>query len=257
MKRRAFIALLGAAAAWPLAARAQQPMPVIGYLASGRVDPGRLAVFRQVLKQAGYAEGENIAIELRSAEGQYDRLPALATDLVARRVTVIVATGGPAAAAAKSATATIPIIFMSGVDPVTYRMVDSVNRPGGNATGVYMPYVQLEAKRLELLHALAPNASALAVLVNPTVMAAEAQLKDLHEAARALGVELRVVQASNESGIDAAFARLIEQRIAAVSVGSDPFFLSRCDQIVALAARYALPAMHFFHECATAGGLMS
>jgi ABC-type uncharacterized transport system substrate-binding protein len=258
MRRREFITLIGGATAWPFAARAQQPKPVIGYLASGgQVLPHTMAVFRQGLKAAGYADGENIAIDLRTAEGQYDRLPALAADLVARGVTAIVATGGPATAAAKSATRTIPIIFISGADPVLAGMVESLNRPGGNATGIYMPYAELEAKRLELLHAFLPHASALAVLLNPTVTSAELQLKNLHEAARGLGVELRVVQASSESGLDIAFANLIELRVAGVSVGSDPFFISRCDQIVALATRYALPAVHAHHDCATAGGLMS
>ena len=256
MKRSEFITLLGGALAWPIAARAQQPKRVIGYLASAPADPG-LTQFRQALKETGYADGENVVIEVHSADGQYERLPAFATDLVARNVTIIVAASGPSARAARSATTTIPILFMSGADPVTYGMVESLNRPGGNATGIYLPYTQLESKRLELLHSLVPNASVIGVLLNPTVPTAKQQLNDAQEAARALGVELRVVFASSENDIANAFASFSEQHLAAVSVGADPFFLGRCDQLVAVAARYTLPAMHPFHECAIAGGLMS
>jgi putative ABC transport system substrate-binding protein len=258
MRRREFMTLLSGAVALPLSARAQQPaLPVIGILTSVDVAPDRIAIFRQILSAAGYADGEKVTIELRSAKGQYDRLPELAGELVARRVAVIVAWGGPAAVAAKSATAVVPIVFMSGADPVAHGVVQSLDRPGGNASGIYMLYAPLEAKRLELLRALVPNTSVLAVLVNPTVTSADQQLKDLYEAAHALGVELRVFRASSESEIDAAFANLIDLRIAAISVGSDPFFFTRCGQIVALAARHAVPAIHAFRECSTAGGLMS
>ena len=253
MRRRDFITLLGGAAAWPMSARARRvALPEIGVLG---MEPGRIPMFRHGLKDAGYAEAEEVAIELHSAEVQYSRWAAVAADLVARNVTVIVAFGGPAALAAKSATSTIPIVFISGADPVTYGLVENINRPGRNVTGFYL--FLLEEKRLEVLHELLPNARALAVLVNPSVVAAQEQLKNAYEAAHALGVEIRVVQAGSESDIDAGFASLVEQRIGAVSVMADPFFFLHCDQIVALAARHALPAVYSFRECATAGGLMS
>jgi putative ABC transport system substrate-binding protein len=227
---------------FPLAARAQQPaMPAIGYLSTSFPNAAWVASFRQGLKEAGYIEGQNVAIEFRWAEGQYDRLPGLAADLVARQVAVIAALGHPAALAAKSVTAAIPIVFMSVVDPVAYGLVDSIDRPGGNATGAYLPQ-SLEAKRLELLRAVFPNA-ALAALVNPTNPAAEQQLKDTHAAARALGIELRIVKASTEPSIDSVFASLVEQRIGALLVTPDSFFAFRRDQIVALAASHAMPAM--------------
>jgi len=262
MTRRDFTALLGSvtalAIAWPLTVHAQQPvMPVIGYLSTSFPNAAWVAAFRQGLKEAGYIEGQNVAIEFRWAEGQYDRLPGLATDLVARQVAVIAALGHPAALAAKKATAAIPIVFMSTVDPVAYGLVDSIERPAGNATGAYLVTLSLEAKRLELLRLVFPNATRVAVLVNPTNPAAEQQLKDSQEAARALGIELRIANASSEPSINTVFSTLVEQRIGALLVTTDSFFVFRRDQLVALAARYSMPAMYSYREFAVAGGLMS
>jgi putative ABC transport system substrate-binding protein len=261
MRRRKFIALLGGATTWPILARAQQPaMPVIGCLNSAAAAPiaHLLAAFRLGLGETGYIEGQNLAIEYRLAEGQYDRLPALAADLVNRQVSVIAVGGGTVSAlAAKAATATIPIVFISDSDPVKIGLVAGISRPGGNATGIHQLTAGLEAKRIGLLHELVPSATTIAVLVNPNYTDAEAQINEVHGAARTLGLQLPILKASSESDFDPAFATVIEQRAGALLIASDPFLFSQRNQLVALAARYAVPAMYQFRECAAAGGLMS
>jgi putative tryptophan/tyrosine transport system substrate-binding protein len=261
MRRRNFIALLGGATTWPILARAQQPeMPMIGCLNSAAAAPiaHLLAAFRRGLSETGYIEGQNVAIEYRLAEGQYDRLPALAADLVNRRVSVIATGGGTVSAlAAKASTATIPIIFISDSDPVKIGLVASINRPGGNVTGIHQLTAGLEAKRFGLLHELVPGATTIAVLVNPNYSDAEAQIREVQDAARTLGLQLHILKASSESDFDAAFATVIERRAGAILIASDPFLFSRRNQLVALAARHAVPAIYQFRECAAVGGLMS
>jgi putative ABC transport system substrate-binding protein len=261
MHRRKFIALLSGAATWPVVAHAQQPvMPVIGCLNSAAAVPiaHLLAAFRQGLGEAGYIEGQNVAIEYRLAEGQYDRLPALAADLVSRQVSVIATGGGTVSAlAAKAATATIPVVFISDSDPVKIGLVASINRPGGNVTGIHQLTAGLEAKRIGLLHELVPSATTIAVMVNPNYPDAEAQIKEVQEAARTLGLRLHILKASNESDFDAAFATVTEQRAGALLIASDPFLFSRRNQLVVLAARHAVPAIYQFREVAAVGGLMS
>jgi ABC-type uncharacterized transport system substrate-binding protein len=261
MKRREFITLLGGMTAWPFAARAQQPtMPVIGFLNAASPGPYRqqIAAFHEGLKESGYVEGQNVAIEYRWAEGQYDRLPALAVDLVRRQVSVIVSAGGaPAVFAVKAATTTIPIVFTTGGDPVGLGLVASLNRPGANITGVYHFATGLEAKRLGLLHEMVPKAATIAVLVNPNYSDAENQLREVEEAAARLGVQLVVVRANAETDFDAAFSTLVQQRSGVLLVCASPFFYSRREQLVVLAARHGIPAMYEQREFALAGGLMS
>jgi putative tryptophan/tyrosine transport system substrate-binding protein len=261
MRRRALINLLGGAVLWPLALGAQQQaMPVIGFLSAGSPDLLRdqTAMFRQGLIETGYIEHRNVAIEYRWAEGHNDRLAALAAELVRRPVAVIAATGGdPSVLAAKAATTAIPIVFTIGIDPVKTGLVSSLNRPGGNLTGIAQLTSALEQKRLELLHELVPAARAIAALVNPTRPDAETQLRDVQEGARALGREIVILNASSAGDIDTAFATLVQWRVGALLVGSDPLFTRQREMLVALAARHAVPAIYQWREFAAIGGLMS
>jgi putative ABC transport system substrate-binding protein len=260
MKRRHFLRLVGGAATWPLAARAQQAMPAIGFLHGASSQPFAhiVAGLRQGLKEAGFTEGRNIAIEFRWAEGQYDRLPAMAADLVARRVALIVTGGGePSAAAAKAATASIPIVFNMGSDPVKFGLVASLSRPGGNMTGVNILTEELAAKRLGLLHDLVPANLTVAHLVNPNYSQTESIIGEVETAARARGRQILLLKATNESEIDEAFATIVRMRAGALVAAADPYFNGRREQIVALAARNALPAAYEQREFAVAGGLMS
>jgi putative tryptophan/tyrosine transport system substrate-binding protein len=261
MKRRNFIALLGSAAVtWPLAARAQQPaIPVIGWLSllSPGSDPAQRA-FRQGLNDVGYVEGENVIIEYRFSDGQADRLPALAAELVRRRVAVIVAPSGPSvASAAKAATTTIPIVFLIGLDPVALGLVSSLARPGGNLTGINFFTTELAAKRLELLRELVPQARRIAVLVNPSAANTEVTMRDIEPAARAMGLQVHMLTADSSREIDAAFASFVPQPADALFVATSPFFLSRRLQIAHLATRHAVPAVYSLRDYADAGGLMS
>jgi putative tryptophan/tyrosine transport system substrate-binding protein len=261
MKRRQFITLLCGAADWPLVARAQQPaVPVIGLLNGRSIDDAAylVAAFRQGLNEGGYVEGQNVAIEYRWVDGHYDRMPAMAADLVRRQVALIAAIGDPSPFVAKAATATIPIVFLSGSDPVRRGMVVSLNRPGGNMTGVSVVTGVLVAKRMQLLREVVPTASVFAMLVNPNNPNAETDTKDVKEAAQTLGLQLRILNASNDRDFDEVFATLVQLRPTALIVGSDPFLNSRSEQqLVALAARHAVPAIYNYRESVTAGGLMS
>jgi putative ABC transport system substrate-binding protein len=261
MRRRQFITLLaGAAAAWPMAAGAQpQAMPVVGFLGTRAPDddPQLLAAFRQGLNEAGYTEGQNVAIEYRFAENQYDRLPALAADLVRRQVAVIAA-NGRAAQATKAVTAAIPIVFVAGFDPVEVGLVTSLNRPGGNITGVSILDVELGPKRLQLLHELLPTATVIAALVNPNDPArAETTSKELQAAADGLGLQLHILHASTDRELDTAFASLAKLRLGGLVIGGEPFFNSRSEQLGALSMRHAVPTIYQLRAFAAAGGLAS
>jgi ABC-type uncharacterized transport system substrate-binding protein len=262
MQRRKFITLLGCTVAtWPLAARAQQPaMPVIGFMSGRSPEDSKhlVAAFRQGLSEAGFVEGQNIVIEYRWGLGQYDRMPALAADLVERRVAVLVGVGGDISAlAAKQATSTIPIVFGTGSDPIKAGMVESLARPGGNATGYSLLTNQMEPKRLNMLHDLVPGAAVIGVLLNPNFPPAARQLQDLEEAARTIDQRLFVSKASNDVELNAAFTSLIQQRVGALLVAADPYFDTRRDQIIAFANQNRLPAIYQFREYAVAGGLIS
>ena len=259
MIRRDFITLVGgAAAAWPLAARAQQPaMPVIGFMNGGSPVPHLLAAFRQGLSETGYIEDHNVKIEYRWAESHYDRLPGMAADLVHRQVTVIAATGTPAAVAAKAATATIPIVFDTAGDPVKLGLVASLNRPGRNLTGVTLLNSELVSKRLGLLHDLIPTATIIGLLVNPTDPRAETQTRDMQEAAHSLGLQIHILNASTEREIDTAFAGLVQLRADALIVGTGDLFFNRPQHLAALAARQRVPAIYQLRDFAVAGGLIS
>jgi putative ABC transport system substrate-binding protein len=262
MRRRDFISVLcGTAATWPLAARAQQPgMPVIGFLSSGseRAFAPNVAGFVRGLNETGYVGGQNVAIEFRWAEGQYDRLSKMANELVLRPVTVLAASGGTLAVrAAKAATATIPIVFATADDPVATGLVASLNRPGGNLTGVALLSTELVAKRLGLVRELIPQTKSIALLVNADSPESETIAKDVHEAANTIGAKILVLKASTERDIDLAFTTLVQERAGALIVGTDPFYYIRRDQLIALAARHAVPTMYFLRDFVTAGGLMS
>jgi putative ABC transport system substrate-binding protein len=262
MRRREFIALVGGVAAWPLAASAQQPaMPVIGFLGSASPDTYgvRLRAFGQGLKEEGYVEGHNVAIEYRWAESHYDRLPQLAAELVDRHVNVIVAGGGtPSAIAAKAATATIPVVFEVAIDPIKAGLVDSLNRPGGNVTGVVNLNVEIAPKWLELIRELIPTATTIAVLLNPTSGVLPAQFfRELEAAAPRLGMQLYVLHASAERDFDGVFAALRQRRADALAIGPDILFLVHNEQLGALALQHAVPAIALYHPFVAAGGLMS
>jgi putative ABC transport system substrate-binding protein len=261
LRRRQFISFFGGAAVWPLVAHAQEPaIPVIGFLSNISPDPiaRPLAAFRRGLQEAGYIEGQNLAIEFRWAQGRNDRLPELAADLVQRHVAVIVATGGGISAlAAKAATTTIPIVFSTATDPVRLGLVAGLSRPGSNATGVFVLANSLEAKRLGLLHEMVPQAATIGMLVNPQAPGSESQLMEAQAAARTLARRIVVVKASSETDLDAAFTTLSQLRAEALLVAADPFFNTQREQLIALTARHALPAIYEFREFALAGGLMS
>ena len=260
MRRRDFIKVVGYAAAWPLTVSAQQPaMQVIGYLGTGSAELNAelLRAFRQGLRELGYIEGQNLAIEYRWAE-QNDRMPALATDLVGRKLAVIVADSTPSVLALQAATSTIPIIFLTAGDPVALGLVASLNRPGGNLTGTTIIWLEMGQKWLQLLHDLVPTANTFALLVNPTSrVLAEAQSQNLGEAARTLGLQLHVLSASTDSELNTAFATLTQLRVGGLVIGSDAFFYTRIAQLAALAARHAVPAIFGFSGFPAAGGLMS
>ena len=260
-RRELLVALGGAAAAWPLAARGQQPaVPVIGFLHGGSAEAnqGFTSTFRQGLKQTGFSQGQNLAIEFRWADGHYDRLPGLASDLIGRQPTVIVAAGGDnSARAAIAATTKIPIVFVAGSDPSKSGLVRSLNKPGGNATGVSIFSTEVVRKQLDLLHELMPEATVIGIFVNPNNPNADIQIRGAQEAALARGVGLDVVNVGDDRDFNPAFARLLEQRIGAVVVGADPIFFTKRYQLVGLAARHGLPMMHFQREFVVGGGLMS
>jgi putative ABC transport system substrate-binding protein len=260
MKRRSFITLLGSAAVtWPLITPGQASVPIVGFMMSGSRATLRdaIAAFEAGLKEMGFVEAQNLALEYRFADGQSDRFPALVSDLIQRQVSVLVVSSPQGALAAKRATTAIPIVFSIGADPVEAGLVPSLNRPGGNLTGVYQFTAGLEAKRLALLHEMVPKAAIIGVLVNPTYPPIESQLRDVREAASRLGLQLVIVRASVESEFDAAFSTVVAQRAGALLVCASPFFNSRRQQLVVLATRHALPAIYEWRDFAAAGGLMS
>jgi putative ABC transport system substrate-binding protein len=264
MRRREFITLLGGAAAWPLVARAQQPsMPVIGFLQSGGPSfispmPDMVAAFQRGLKEVGFVKGQNVGIVYHYADGQYDRLPALAANLIRNRVAVIFAGGPPAALAAKAATSTIPIVFTTAGDPVKAGLVASFNRPGGNVTGFSFFVQSTVTKKIELLRELVPNAVKIGILVNPNFPGTAAEVAEGHAAERSLGLELPIIHASNDDQLEAAFADMEKQRLSALVVQGDIFFTGQArDEVIALAARHAIPAIYDWHHMISAGGLMS
>jgi putative tryptophan/tyrosine transport system substrate-binding protein len=259
MRRREFIAFVGSAAGWPLVARAQQK-PLIGFLNSGSADAyaDRITAFHQGLRTLGYVEGENVVVEYRWGLGEYEKLPAFATELVQRRVSVLIATGGePAALAAKSATSTIPMVFAIGGDPIKLGLVASYNRPGGNATGVNILAAEMDGKRLGLLHELMPNAGRVALLLNSNFPAFPTQLDELQRAAATIGLQVEVLRANTDGEIEAAFDSASRKRVGALVLAASPFFDTRRDKLVALAAVHSLPTIYHFREFAVAGGLMS
>ena len=260
MRRRDFITLIGAAAAWPLAARGQQPgVPVIGYLDGGSLGTSAhvVAAIRKGLSETGYVEGSNINIEYHWAEGNYDRLSAMAAEVAHRQVAVIVAMGTPSAFAAKAATSTVPIVFGGGIDPVQAGLVSSLHRPGGNVTGVTSMNAEIETKRLGLLNELLPRATRFAVLVNPNSPLAEFDIKDAQASAKTIGRQIEILTASTNREIDAAFASLVQKGAEALLIGPDVFFTNRRVQLATLAVRLGVPAIYSFREFAEAGGLMS
>ena len=260
MKRRHFITLLGGAAAWPLAARAQQSMPVIGFMSARSPEDSvhLLEAFRRGLKEGGFVEGQNVVIEFRWARGEYDRLPEMAADLVSRRVSVLTAVGGdPSPRAAKRATSTIPIVFGIGGDPVRDGLVESFNRPGGNVTGVTLMTNLMESKRFGLLRDLVPDAQLVGALLNPSFAPSARQSQQIEEAARSIGQRLIVAKASTDEELDAAFTALVRERAHALLVAADPYFDTRRDRIVGFAQRQRLPAIYHFREYVLAGGLLS
>ena len=259
MKRRQLITLLsGGAAAWPLGALAQQPtVAVVGLLTGSQQDDRWLGALRQGLKEAGYIEGRNVAIKHRSADGHFDRVPQLAAELVSDPVALIIAIAPSAALAAKAATATIPIVFVTGADPIELGLVSSLSRPDGNVTGVNFLVKTLAAKRLELLRELVPGAILIGFLFNPTNPASEPEIRDVQAASRALGLQLQILNATSERDIETAFASFAQQHINAILVAGDSFFLSRRDQLIAAAARHAIPASYQLREFVAAGGLIS
>jgi ABC-type uncharacterized transport system substrate-binding protein len=256
MKRREFITFVGGAAAWPVSARAQQAMPVIGFLSTASPDEwvDRLRAFRQGLAETGHVEGKNVTIEYRWANNRNGELRSMAADLVHRQVTVIAA-NGPAAEAAKEETATVPIVFFSGLDPVKRGLVASLSRPGGNLTGFSLLFTEVGPKRLQLLHELIPTASTIALLVNGAL--ADALTKDMQVAARSIGLQLLVLTASTDREFDTAFATIVQQRAGALVIGNDAFFSNRRELLAALTVRHAVPAIYEFREFAASGGLMS
>jgi putative tryptophan/tyrosine transport system substrate-binding protein len=260
MRRRDFILALGGAVAWPVAASAQHDTPVIGWM-SGRSPEDSahlLAAFRQGLGEVGYSEGHNVAVEYRWARGEYDKLPALAADLVRRGVTVLVGVGGDSSAlAAKQATMTIPVVFGMGGDPITAGLVDSFNRPGGNVTGYTVLTNEMDSKRFGLLHQFFPGIRRIGALLNPSFPPAARQLRDIQNAARTISLELFVAEASDDAQLDAAFRSLVRERVGAMRVAADPYFDTRREQLIAFAAGNRLPAMYQFREFAVAGGLVS
>jgi len=260
MRRRDFITLIGAAAAWPLAARGQQPgVPVIGYLDGGSLGTSAhvVAAIRKGLSETGYVEGSNVNIEYHWAEGNYDRLSAMAAEVAHRQVAVIVAMGTPSAFAAKAATSTVPIVFGGGIDPVQAGLVSSLHRPGGNVTGVTSMNAEIETKRLGLLNELLPRATRFAVLVNPNSPLAEFDIKDAQASAKTIGRQIEILTASTNREIDAAFASLVQKGAEALLIGPDVFFTNRRVQLATLAVRLGVPAIYSFREFAEAGGLMS